>query len=63
MCKRDALAPARPEERARGVELVHELRLMTRSRDVLLIRLDARTGAFLEVAGSGMTEARRRRDD
>ncbi|MFJ1293324.1 PepSY domain-containing protein [Paracoccus yeei] len=57
------LAPARPEERARGVELVHELRLMTRSRDVLLIRLDARTGAFLEVAGSGMTEARRRRDD
>ena len=51
------------EERARGVELVHELRLMTRSRDVLLIRLDARTGAFLEVAGSGMTEARRRRDD
>ena len=54
--------PARSRS-ALWAALVHELRLMTRSRDVLLIRLDARTGAFLEVAGSGMTEARRRRDD
>ncbi|WP_246185021.1 PepSY domain-containing protein [Paracoccus aestuariivivens] len=57
------LRPPTPEERARGVELVHELRLLTRRRDVLMIRLDARTGAFLEVRGSGMTEARRRNED
>ncbi|MBD9527854.1 MULTISPECIES: PepSY domain-containing protein [Paracoccus] len=57
------LRPPTPDERARGVELVHELRLLTQRRDVLLIRLDARTGAFLEVRGSGLTEARRRHED
>lgn len=48
-----------PPERARGVLLVHEIRLLTPARDVLLVRLDAQTGAFLEVAGSGLTAARR----
>ncbi|WP_347267262.1 hypothetical protein [Paracoccus sp. (in: a-proteobacteria)] len=48
-----------PEERARGVVLVHELRLLTPARDVLVIRLDARSGAFLETAGAGLTAARR----
>lgn len=57
------LLPPRPDERDRGVELVHELRLLTERRDVLLIRLDARNGAFLEVAGSGLTQARRKKDD
>lgn len=51
------------QEHARGVDLVHELRLLTKTRNVLLIRLDARTGAFLEVAGEGLTEARRRKGD
>lgn len=53
------LKPPTPQERARGTELVHELKLLTEARDVLRIRLDARTGAFLEVAGSGLTRARR----
>lgn len=57
------LKPPSPQERARGVELVHELKLLTEARDVLRIRLDARTGAFLEVAGSGLTKARRRNGD
>ncbi|MFT4013103.1 MAG: hypothetical protein QM682_06815 [Paracoccus sp. (in: a-proteobacteria)] len=57
------LKPARPAERARGIDLVHELRLLTPRRDVLLIRLDARSGAFLEVAGSGLAEARVRNGD
>lgn len=56
------LVPPRPEERARGVALVHELRLLTPDRDVLLIWLDARSGAFLEVAGTGLTKARRKGD-
>ncbi|WP_230382907.1 PepSY domain-containing protein [Paracoccus shanxieyensis] len=57
------LSPPDPAERARGVELVHELRLLTPERDVLLIRLDARTGAFLEVAGAGLVKARRGNED
>jgi len=57
------LRPPRPEERERGVDLVHELRLLTPGRDVLLIRLDARTGAFLEVRGAGLAEARRKHGD
>ena len=52
-----------PHERERGVVLVHELRLMTPDRDVLRIRLDARSGDFLEVAGAGLTEARRKGAD
>lgn len=57
------LVPPLPQERARGVVLVHQMRLLTPARDVLVIRLDARTGAFLEVAGAGLTEARRKRTE
>ncbi|MFH5774492.1 PepSY domain-containing protein [Paracoccus sp. NGMCC 1.201697] len=57
------LRPPYPEEEERGVELVHELRLLTPRRDVLLIRLDARTGDFLEVRGAGLAEARRKHGD
>lgn len=53
------LMPPSPAEHARGVELVHELRLLTPDRDVLLLRLDARSGDFLEAAGAGLTRARR----
>lgn len=51
--------PPRPPERALGVELVYEFRLLTPARSILNIRLDARTGRFLEVAGRGQLEARR----
>lgn len=52
------LVQPRPWEREKGVELVHELRLLTPRRDVLVFRLDARTGDFLDIAGTGLTEAR-----
>lgn len=51
--------PPRPAERAAGVELVYEFRLLTTQRNILNIRVDARTGRFLEVAGRGQLEARR----
>ncbi len=52
-----------PHERDRGVALVHELRMLTPARDVLRIRIDARSGDFLEVAGAGLTKARRKGHD
>ncbi len=54
------IVPPTPRERAQGVVLVHQLRLLTPGRDVLAIRLDAHSGAFREVAGAGLTEARRK---
>ncbi|WP_303361751.1 PepSY domain-containing protein [Paracoccus sp. (in: a-proteobacteria)] len=48
-----------PHESALGVELVRELRLLTPQGNLLTIRLDARDGRFLEVAGIGQTEARK----
>ncbi|MFC3568194.1 hypothetical protein [Paracoccus sp. TOH] len=54
------LVPPTPQERDRGVVLVHQLRLLTPARDVLVVRLDAHSGDFLEVAGAGLTEARRK---
>jgi len=54
------IVPPRPDERERGVVLVHELRLLTPGRDVLRVRLDAHNGDFLEAAGAGMTDAGRK---
>ena len=54
------LMPPTPPELAHGVELVQELRLLTPKKDIILIRLDAHTGDFLEVAGAGLTDARRK---
>lgn len=53
------LVPPRPPERDLGAALVHALRLVTPAGDVLAIRLDARTGRFLEVAGRGQIAARK----
>jgi len=53
--------PPLPHERAAGVELIYEFRLVTPQRNILNIRVDARTGRFLEVAGRGQLEARRAR--
>lgn len=55
------LAPPTPREWRQGVQLVHELRLLTPKRDVLAIRLDARNGRFLEAAGMGLAEARKKK--
>ncbi|MDO5706778.1 MAG: hypothetical protein Q4G49_17130 [Paracoccus sp. (in: a-proteobacteria)] len=46
-------------EEGLGVELVRELRLLTPQGNLLTIRLDARDGRFLDVAGIGQTEARK----
>ncbi|TGN67310.1 hypothetical protein E4L95_05515 [Paracoccus liaowanqingii] len=51
--------PPSPPERAMGAELVYEFRLLTPERNRLNIRVDARTGRFLEVAGRGQLQARR----
>lgn len=51
--------PPHPSERALGVELVYAFRLLTPERNLLDIRLDARTGRFLDVSGRGQIEARR----
>lgn len=54
------IAPPTPDERDLGAELVYEFRLMTPQRNLLRIRLDARSGRFLEVAGRGQIEALRK---
>lgn len=56
------LVPPTPVELAHGVELVQEMRLLSPKKDIILIRMDAHTGDFLEVAGAGLTQARRRKD-
>lgn len=52
-----------PPERDLGVALVYEFRLLTPDRNLLKIRLDARTGRFLEIAGRGQLQALRKKDD
>ncbi len=51
-------SPPTEFERAMGVQLVYEFRLMTPQRNLLNIRLDARDGRFLTVAGRGQLAAR-----
>lgn len=53
----DTRAP-RPEERDLGAELVYQFRLVTPQRNLLDIRIDARTGRFLSVSGRGQLAAR-----
>lgn len=48
-----------PKERDLGADLIYEFRLLTPKRHLLNIRLDARTGSFLEVAGRGQIAARK----
>lgn len=52
-----------PHERDLSVALVYEFRLLTPGRNLLNIRLDARTGRFLEVAGRGQLQALRTKDN
>lgn len=51
-------SPPTEAERAAGARLVYEFRLMTPQRHLLNIRLDARDGRFLSVAGRGQIAAR-----
>lgn len=57
--------PDRPtaREQALGASLVYDFRLITPQRNLLKIRLDARTGRFLEVAGQGQLQALRETKD
>lgn len=55
-----ALRPPLAGETALGAALVYELRWLTPGDDILRIRIDAVTGRFLETAGPGLTEARRK---
>ncbi|MDP5308128.1 PepSY domain-containing protein [Paracoccus spongiarum] len=52
--------PPRPAERDLGAELVYEFRLVTPQGNLLKLRIDARDGRFLEVAGRGQLQALRR---
>lgn len=55
--------PPRPEERDLGAELVYQFRLVTPQRNLLDIRIDARSGRFLSVSGRGQLAARRAAQD
>lgn len=48
--------PGKPDEEA---ALVYELRMLTPAGNVLRIRVDAYSGAFLEIDGRGLVEARK----
>lgn len=51
--------PPNPRERDQDIELIYEFTLMTPQRNLVKIRMDARTGRFVEVAGRGQVAARR----
>ncbi|MDO5646818.1 PepSY domain-containing protein [Paracoccus sp. (in: a-proteobacteria)] len=52
--------PPTPDEMELGAQLVYEFRLLTPARHLLVIRMDARDGRFLDVAGQGQLQARRK---
>ena len=53
------VAPTPAEGRA-GVQIVYRLRMLTRARDVLEIRMDAMDGRFLELRGADLSKVRRK---
>ncbi|MDB6177887.1 hypothetical protein PAF17_10275 [Paracoccus sp. Z330] len=46
-----------PRERDLGAALIYEFRIITPQQNLLRIRMDARDGRFLDVAGRGQLEA------
>lgn len=54
------IQPPTAQERALGAPLIYEFRLVTPQRNLLNIRIDARDGRFLDVAGRGQIQARRK---
>lgn len=53
-----SMHPPLDGERDLGAQLVYQVRLLTPDRNLLDIRLDARDGRFLDVAGRGQLKAR-----
>lgn len=53
------MQPPSPAERDLGAALVYQFRLATPQRNLLDIRVDARTGRFLSVTGRGQLAARK----
>ncbi|RNF35599.1 PepSY domain-containing protein [Paracoccus methylarcula] len=53
------IVPPHPFERRLEAQLIYEIRLITPQSNLLNIRLDARTGRFMEIAGRGQIEARK----
>lgn len=51
--------PPLPDERRLGADLVYQFRILTPERNLLDIRIDARTGRFLSVTGRGQLAARK----
>ena len=49
-----------PRERELGAALIYEFRIITPQQNLLKIRMDARDGRFLEIAGRGQTKALRK---
>lgn len=54
------LRPPRPEEFALGAALIYDLRWLTPADALLRIRIDAGSGRIVDIAGAGLTEARRK---
>lgn len=54
------LAPPEPDEQARGVALVYDLRMLSPDGDMIRLRVDARDGAFLDIAARDLLRAQRR---
>ncbi|MBU3032224.1 PepSY domain-containing protein [Paracoccus marinaquae] len=54
------VVPPTAHERDLGAPLVYEFRLVTPQRNLLIIRMDARSGRFLDIAGRGQLQALRR---
>lgn len=50
-------------QRGGGSPLIYRIRILTRSRDVVDIRMDALTGRFLEVRGADLGAARMNEKD
>ena len=48
-----------PDDAAAGAAIVYRLRMLTRSRDLLEIRMDALDGRFLELRGADLAKIRR----
>lgn len=51
-----------PHERDLGAALIYEFRLITPQQNLLRIRMDARDGRFMEIAGRGQLQALRKND-
>ncbi|MDB6182542.1 PepSY domain-containing protein [Paracoccus fistulariae] len=54
------IQPPTEQEHQLGAALVYEFRLVTPQRNLLIVRMDARDGRFLDVGGRGQLAAQRK---